>query len=69
MLERLRQAGLQVNKDKCYFMQLSVEYLGHRINAEGLHPIPTKVKAVKEAPTPANKTELRSFSWPHKLLF
>ena len=61
VLERLRQAGLQVNKDKCYFMQPSVEYLGHRIDAEGLHPIPTKVKAVKEAPTPANKTELRSF--------
>ena len=60
VLERLKQAGLQAKRDKCTFLKPSVEYLGHRIDAEGLHPIPDKVKAVKEAPCPTNKAELRS---------
>ena len=38
VFERLKQAGLQARKEKCAFMQSSVEYLGHRIDAAGLHP-------------------------------
>ncbi|KAK4315872.1 hypothetical protein Pmani_012923 [Petrolisthes manimaculis] len=61
VLIRLRDAGLQVKKKKCSFLQQSVEYLGYRIDAEGLHPTDEKVRAVKEAPSPSNKAELRSF--------
>ena len=61
VLMRLKLAGLQAKKKKCSFLQASVEYLGHRIDAEGLHPTNEKVRAVKEAPNPSNKTELRSF--------
>ncbi|KAK4314476.1 hypothetical protein Pmani_014181 [Petrolisthes manimaculis] len=43
VLIRLRDAGLQVKKKKCSFLQQSVEYLGHRIDAEGLHPTDEKV--------------------------
>ena len=39
----------------------SVAYLGHRIDAQGLHPLPEKVEAIKEAPTPRNVTELKSY--------
>ena len=39
----------------------SVEYLGYRIDAEGLHPTQEKVKAIKEARTPSSVTELRAF--------
>ena len=38
-----------------------VEYLGHLINKEGLHPSPSTVKAVMDAPTPSNLSELRAF--------
>ena len=38
-----------------------MEYLGHRIDAKGLHPTNEKIRAVKEAPNPSNKTELRSY--------
>ena len=30
----------------------SVTYLGHRIDAQGLHPVEEKVKALQEVPTP-----------------
>ena len=39
----------------------SVSYLGHQIDESGLHPLPHKVKAIREAPTPNNITELKSY--------
>ena len=41
-------------------MAPSVTYLGHQINKQGLHPVADKVKAIKEAPRPRNKSELKS---------
>ena len=37
VLERLRMKGFRLKKDKCHFMQTTVEYLGHVIDANGLH--------------------------------
>ena len=31
-----------------------MSYLGHRIDAEGLHPLPDKVQAIVDAPDPQN---------------
>ena len=39
----------------------AVEYLGHLIDAEGLHTLSSKVKAIQDAPQPQNVQELRSF--------
>ena len=61
VLQRLENAGLTLKKSKCKFRVSSVEYLGHIIDANGLHPSELKVKAIKEAPTPTNVTELKSF--------
>ena len=38
-----------------------MDFLGHRIDAEGIHPLPTKVEAMVKAPAPTNITELKSF--------
>ena len=35
-----------------------MEYLGHCINANGLHTLASKVKAVQEAPQPRNVQQL-----------
>ena len=43
---------------KCSFMSEKVEYLGHRIDSEGLH---SKVEAISMTPQPRNVQELRSF--------
>ena len=43
------------------FLQKVAEYLGHRINEEGIHTSNQKVKAIVEAPSPRNLQELRSY--------
>ena len=61
VLDRLQNHGFRVKKSKCVFMGDSVEYLGHRIDAQGLHPIGDKLTAICDAPPPKNASELRSF--------
>ena len=60
VLERLSQHGIRLKK-KCCFMQDSVDYLGHHIDAQGVSTSPSKVEAITKAPAPKNVTELRSF--------
>ncbi|RXN13999.1 putative protein K02A2.6-like protein [Labeo rohita] len=61
VLGRLEEFGLHVERGKCDFFKDSLEYLGHIIDAEGLHKSPEKVSAIVNAPTPSNITQLRSF--------
>ena len=51
VLRRMIQAGLRLQREKCVFLVPSVVYLGHKIDAQGLHPVVEKVEAVKKAPT------------------
>ena len=60
VLTRLERAGLRAQKSKCQFMKASVTFLGHRVDADGIHPLPEKVEAVVKAPTPRNLKELKS---------
>ena len=61
VFQRLQQHGFRLKQEKCAFMQESVEYLGHKIDAEGLHALPNKVEAIVNAREPKNVQELRSF--------
>ncbi|KAL3976952.1 Rab-interacting lysosomal protein [Sarotherodon galilaeus] len=61
VLKKLSEAGLRLKRSKCVFQAPSVTYLGHRISAQGLSPLEEKVRVVKEAPSPKNVAELRSF--------
>ena len=59
--DHLERAGLRVHRDKCKFMVDSIMYLGHQIDADGLHPLSDKVQAVKDAPSPRNVQELKAY--------
>ena len=61
VLQRLKQRGVRLKKDKCEFGQSEVTYLGHRVDHEGLKPTEDKVKAISEAPESRNLTELKAF--------
>ena len=61
VLQRLQNRGVRVKKSKCSFLKSSVQYLGHRIDAEGIHATDDKIQAIVNAPVPKNVTELRSF--------
>ena len=61
VLSGLQEVGLRLSRKKCSFMVSSVEYLGHRIDADGLHPLSEKVLAVQNAPAPEDVVQLRSY--------
>ena len=58
-LDEVENAGLHLKRKKCSLKQPSVTYLGHLIDAKGLHPLP--VRAVHKAPRPTSVAELKSY--------
>ncbi len=61
VLGRYRRAGLKLQPEKCFLFRPEVEYLGHLVGQEGVHPLPDYVKAVKDWPLPTTKTQVRTF--------
>ena len=61
MSNRLQSAGLTLKKEKCAVALTSVEYLGHIIDRQGIHPSPKKIEAIQDAPEPKNASDLKSF--------
>ncbi|KAL5510573.1 hypothetical protein EMCRGX_G006138 [Ephydatia muelleri] len=61
VLERLERHNLAINMDKCAFFQTSLEFCGHRIDADGLHKTQAKMRAITEAPVPRDVSQLRAF--------
>ena len=60
VFERLPQAGFRLKASTCSFLSEEVEYLGHRIDAEGIHSSGTTLSAIRESLAPTKLTELRS---------
>lgn len=61
VLELIKTQNLTLNKNKCKFLQTSIQYLGHRIYSEGLHKLEEKIVAIQKARRPDNVNELRTF--------
>ena len=63
VLELLVQNGLVLNLDMCSFVQNEVEYLGHKITADGIVPLHHHVDALLLQPHPQDVRGLQRFSW------
>ena len=50
VLHRLKQWGFRLKKSKCHLLQPSVEYLGFKVDADGLHKMAAKVEAILNTP-------------------
>ncbi|KRZ95944.1 Uncharacterized protein T08_1032 [Trichinella sp. T8] len=61
VLDRLRDVGIWLNREKCVFVSNSVEFLGYRIDVEGIHLSEGKVEAIYKTPWPKIKQELQAF--------
>ena len=61
LLDRLSEKGLTANPKKCVLYQCSVEFFGHVFSNEGISASSNKVRAVRDASSPTNVTEVRSF--------
>ena len=59
--ERILNAGMTLNADKCIIAQDSIPWWGMRISKHGVLPDPDKVVAVDHLTPPESKDELRSF--------
>ncbi|XP_046544509.1 uncharacterized protein K02A2.6-like [Haliotis rubra] len=57
-LQRSRERGVKLNKDKCVIGVNEVTYFGHKFTSQGLMPDPVKVTAIVNMDPPANKEEL-----------
>ena len=44
----------------CFFFQTEIDYLGHRMNGQGVHALQSPLLAIGDLPTPKNLRELES---------
>ena len=58
---RLRQAGLKLSPEKCFFFEQKLPFLGHVISREGIQTDPEKVITIRNFPIPRDLTQLRGF--------
>ena len=61
VFQRLTDFGLRISPLKREFGALSMEFLGHLINNDGIAPLPDKVAAIKNYETPKTAKELRHY--------
>ena len=61
VLERLRQAGLQVDIKKSEFHVTQTKYLGYILTNKGLEVDPDKVEALRNWVRPTTVTGVKSF--------
>ena len=54
-LKKLLSHGLLINLKKCEFRRKHLDFLGHRIDKTGAHPLATKVDAICSFPPPESK--------------
>ena len=62
VLDRLSTHGIRAQLAKCSFLSPEVEYLGHKIDATGIHTIPDRVEAIKKADS-RKREGVEAVSW------
>ncbi|XP_064462824.1 uncharacterized protein K02A2.6-like [Ornithodoros turicata] len=60
VLKRLKDRGIRLQKEKCELFKEEVSYLGHKISGGGLTTQDDKVAAMRDAPVPEDRAQLRS---------
>jgi len=61
LIERLRQANLKLQPDKCEFLRTEVTYLGHVISKDGVKLDPKNLEAVRQFPRPKTPKNIKQF--------
>lgn len=60
LLKRLKEKNLILNKNKCQFNKISIEFLGHIFSANGVTSLPNKIKAIRDMSSPKSQGGVRS---------
>ena len=61
LCERLAEYGLVVNPQKCVLGQSSLDFLGHRVTSDGIHPFQDRVQAIIDYPQPRTAKSLKEY--------
>ena len=61
VFQRLKDAGLKIQPDKCDFFCQSVNFLGHIVSADGVRPDLTNVQKVRDWPVPKTVKDIKGF--------
>ena len=57
----LEQHGMVINRAKCILAQPSVEFLGYKVDKNGITPLSDRVDTIRKTPAPTTVKELQSF--------
>ena len=60
VLNRIEEAGMTLNKDKCKFRKEEVEFLGYKIGKNGIKA-GDKIHGLRDFPRPTNVKGVRRF--------
>ena len=58
---RLQEHGLVISLSKCQFGVSEIDCLGHRVNQQGVFPLPEKVDAIRSFPRPTTVKQLQEY--------
>ena len=61
VLERFKEYAVMVNPSKCELGVTQLNFLGHRVNSQGIQPLPEKVQVIQDFPQPQTQRKLREF--------
>nr|CAH8845942.1 unnamed protein product [Trichobilharzia regenti]CAH8864580.1 unnamed protein product [Trichobilharzia regenti] len=61
VFQRLVTHSLTLNLPKCQIGVTSLKFLGHRIDKDGIYPLPDRVEAIQNFPLPTSPKALRTF--------
>lgn len=61
ILDKLQEAGVTLNMEKCELDRSEDKFLGHIPSADGVQPDPDKEKAIMSMREPSNTGKVRSF--------
>ena len=59
VLKLMSTNGLVINRAKSVFGVSELTYLGYRVNVTGIFPLPSRVNAIRDFPTPTSKASLQ----------
>ena len=61
VLQRLDEANVNLNLDKCTFAADNIEWVGYKLSQQGVEPVNSKVQGISERLKPTNLKQLKSY--------
>lgn len=61
VFERITEYGIMINFQKCVFGKSEINFLGHKLTADGTMPLPKRVDAINDFKCPETVSDLKRF--------